>query len=217
MSVRPVAIPAGTEHHPQGIPTPLFGMVLFIASEVMFFGGFFGAYFDIRAGQKVWPPLPLHPLEYWLPWNHVSPLHGIATILTITLVTSSFTMNAGLAAIKRGDRRGLIRWLKVTLVLGVAFLSMQIYDYAHIGFGLFWIPFFLVGSILFELAGGLALLAGCKTRLGALALFLYLIMLQATKGGFSSEDHVGVEAATIYWHFVDIVWIGLFSTYYLLR
>ncbi|HYT30142.1 MAG TPA: heme-copper oxidase subunit III [Actinomycetota bacterium] len=208
MSVRPVAIPAGTEHRPQGIPTPLFGMVLFIASEVMFFGGFFGAYFDIRAGQKVWPPLPLHPLEYWLPWNHVSPLHGIATILTITLVSSSFTMNAGLAAIKRGDRRGLIRWLKVTLVLGVAFLSMQIYDYAHIGFGLrdgiFATLFFTMTGFHFaHVLGG--------------ALFLYLIMLQATKGGFSSEDHVGVEAATIYWHFVDIVWIGLFSTYYLLR
>jgi cytochrome c oxidase subunit 3 len=200
MSARPVAVPAGTDHKSQGIPTALFGMVLFIASEVMFFGGFFGAYFDLRAGQPVWPPAspPIEKLEIW----------PIAIILTIVLVSSSFTMNAAVSAIKRGDRRGLVRWLKVTLVLGGTFLALQIWDYAHIGFGLrdgiFATLFFTMTGFHFaHVMGG--------------ALFLYLLMLQASRGGFSAEDHVGVEAGAIYWHFVDIVWIGLFSTYYILR
>ncbi len=200
MSAEAHAIPAGGAHKQEGIPSALLGMVLFIASEALFFGGFFGAYFDLRAGQKVWPPAspPIEKLE----------IFPIAVLLTIVLVTSSFTMQAGLSAIKRGDRRGLVRWLKVTLILGATFLGMQIYDYAHIGFGLrdgvFATLFFTMTGFHFaHVMGG--------------ALFLYLLTLQASRGEFTAEDHVAVEAGTIYWHFVDVVWIGLFSTYYILR
>jgi cytochrome c oxidase subunit 3 len=200
VSATPATVVPAAERHQRGIPTALFGMVLFISSEVMFFGGFFGAYFDIRAGQKVWPPAtPAIPRLEIFP---------IATILTIVLVTSSFTMQAGLSAIKAGDRRGLIRWLKITLALGAIFLILQLYDYSQLGFGLrdgvFATLFYTMTGFHFaHVFGG--------------ALFLYLILLQSYRGEFSAEDHTGVEAATIYWHFVDAVWIGLFSTYYILR
>jgi cytochrome c oxidase subunit III len=196
------ATPATTSPtgHRQAIPLSLFGMVLFISSEVMFFGGFFGAYFDIRATNVVWPPAVPHiePLEIW----------PIATILTIVLVTSSFTMQAGLSSIKRGDNRGLIRWLQVTLGLGAIFLILQLYDYSQLRFGLrdnvFATLFYTMTGFHFaHVFGG--------------SLFLYLVMLQAYRGEFSVEDHTGVEAATIYWHFVDVVWICLFSTYYILK
>src|SRR5690242_11161918 len=124
MSASPATVPAAAAaHRPRGVPPALLGMILFIASEAMFFGGFFGAYFTIRAGQVVWPPAtPAIPHLETVP---------IATILTIVLVSSSFTMHAGLLAIGRGDRRGLVRWTTLTLILGFTFLALQIYDYAN--------------------------------------------------------------------------------------
>ena len=203
MSARPAAAsePVDLTHGHHGtVPTPLLGMILFIASEVMFFGGFFGAYFDLRAGAPVWPPATPHiePLEIW----------PIATILTVVLVSSSFTAHAGLLSIKRGDRRGLTRWLVVTLILGFTFLSLQIYDYAHLGFGLrdgiFATLFYTMTGFHFaHVLGG--------------ALFMYLLVLQSHRGIFTPEDHTAVTSGVIYWHFVDVVWIGLFSTYYLLK
>ena len=202
MSAQPAAAGAGIVEHEQhrGVPTALLGMILFISSEVMFFGGFFGAYFDIRAGQRFWPPETPHipELETW----------PIAVILTVLLVTSSFTAHAGLLSIKRGDRRGLLRWLVVTLTLGFSFLALQLFDYAELGFGLrdgiFATLFYTMTGFHFaHVFGG--------------GLFLYLVMLQAYRGEFSPDEHTGVEAATIYWHFVDVVWIGLFTTYYILK
>jgi cytochrome c oxidase subunit 3 len=200
MSARPAPPVAIEQERPRGVPTALMGMILFIASEVMFFGGFFGAYFDIRAGQKVWPPATPH-IEHLETWP-------IATILTILLVTSSFTAHAGLLSIKRGDRRGLLRWLTVTLILGSLFLLLQLYDYAELGFGLrdgiFATLFYTMTGFHFaHVLGG--------------ALFMYLLILQANRGVFTPEDHTAVTSGVIYWHFVDVVWIGLFSTYYLLR
>jgi cytochrome c oxidase subunit III len=202
MSAQPAPAGVAIAEHDQnrGVPTALLGMVLFISSEVMFFGGFFGAYFDIRAGQKVWPPAtPAIPHLETVP---------IAAILTVLLVTSSFTAHAGLLSIKRGDRRGLLRWLVVTLVLGFSFLALQLYDYAHLGFGLrdgiFATLFYTMTGFHFaHVLGG--------------ALFMYLLTLQAKNGAFTAEDHTAVTSGVIYWHFVDVVWIGLFSTYYLLR
>jgi cytochrome c oxidase subunit 3 len=201
VSARPASSVSVASHEQhRGVPAALLGMILFIASEVMFFGGFFGAYFDIRAGQKVWPPATpaIPPLE----------TVPIALTLTILLVTSSFTAHAGMMAIRRGDRRGLVRWLTVTLFLGVSFLMLQLYDYANLGFGLrdgiFATLFYTMTGFHFaHVLGG--------------ALFMYLITLQARNGAFTAEDHTAVTAGVLYWHFVDVVWIALFSTYYLLR
>src|SRR6266487_4876276 len=103
---------------PGGISSSLLGMVLFIASEVMFFGGLFGAYFTIRAAATTWPPQGAPELS----WKY-------AAVLTSVLVTSSVFMQLAVWAIRRGDQRWLVRWLAVTLVFGVVFLGMQGYDY----------------------------------------------------------------------------------------
>jgi cytochrome c oxidase subunit III len=186
--------------HRQDIPLSLFGMVLFISSEVMFFGGFFGAYFDIRASNSVWPPAVPHiePLEIW----------PIAVILTVVLVTSSFTMQAGLSSIKRGDNRGLIRWLQVTLALGAIFLTLQLYDYSQLGFG---INEGIFGTTFYTLTG----FHGAHVFGGTVG--LTILLARSLQGQFSGRNHIAVEAISIYWHFVDVVWIALFTTLYFLR
>src|SRR5918996_1442406 len=127
------AHPAGEEHvraqlaHGQsGMPTALLGMLLFIASEVMFFGGLFATYFNARASAVgEWGPPPPAPELEMLP---------IALPLTIILVSSSFTMQFGVWAIRRGDQRQLRMWVALTLLLGVSFLVGQLYDYTTLGF-----------------------------------------------------------------------------------
>ena len=184
-----------------GISSSLLGMVLFIASEVMFFGGLFGAYFTIRAAATTWPP-PGTP--------HLSALY--ATGLTTVLVTSSFCMQFGVFAIRRGDQRGLVRWLTVTLILGVIFLSMQGYDYYNLGVHEgFRLSSGVFGSLFYTLTGfhGAHVFGG--------AAFISIVLLRARNGQFTARYHDTVEMASYYWHFVDVIWIGLFSTIYLLK
>jgi cytochrome c oxidase subunit 3 len=176
-------------------------MVLFIASEVMFFGGLFGAYFTIRAAATAWPPQGAPELSA-----------GYAALLTTVLVTSSVFMQLAVWAIRRGDQRWLVRWLTVTLTLGVIFLGMQGYDYynlaTHEGFRLSSGVF---GSLFYTMTGfhGAHVFGG--------AAFISIVLLRARNGQFTARYHDTVEMASYYWHFVDVVWIGLFSTLYLLK
>ena len=190
------------EHQrPGGISSSLLGMVLFIASEVMFFGGLFGAYFTIRAAATTWPPQGTPELKVWY-----------AALLTSVLVTSSVFMQLAVWAIRRGDQRWLVRWLTVTLVLGAIFLGMQGYDYyslsVHDGFRLSSGVF---GSLFYTMTGfhGAHVFGG--------AAFMSIVLLRARSGQFTARYHDTVEMASYYWHFVDVVWIGLFSTLYLLK
>ena len=114
-------------HGGSGMPTALVGMLLFIASEVMFFAGLFATYFNARATSPgEWgPPAGAHELD--LP---------LAAVLTAILVASSFTMQFGVWAIRRGDIGKLRLWTAITLGLGVLFLSGQLYDYSVLGFGI---------------------------------------------------------------------------------
>lgn len=183
-----------------GMSTPLVGMLLFIASEVMFFGGLFAAYFNARASfVGEWgPPPPAHELEM-LP---------IALPLTLVLVASSFTMQFGVWAIRRGDQGALRRWTAVTLLLGVAFLIGQLYDYSILGFG---ISDGVFGTVFYTLTG----FHGAHVFGGALG--LTIILARTMQGQFSARNHVAVEAVSMYWHFVDVVWIALFTTLYILK
>ena len=185
------------EPRPEGMSMPLLGMVLFIASEVMFFGGLFAAYFNIRADATQWPPAGLEPLEAALP-----------AIFTGILVLSSVTMQMGVFAIRRGDAKALARWLVVTLALGVIFLCGQVYDYAHLHFT---IRDGVYGATFFTLTGfhGAHVFGG--------ALYLFIVLIRTLTGQFTRTHHAAVEGASMYWHFVDIVWIALFSTLYLVK
>jgi cytochrome c oxidase subunit 3 len=198
---------AGLAHdHRGGISNPILGMLLFICSEVMFFSGLFAAYFNVRATAVIWPPIVASDPALTERFNlHAEP--WFALVLTIILVLSSFTCQFGVWAIRRGDRTGFIRNFAVTLVLGVVFLIGQGYDYATLGFGLSDGVF---GTTFYTLTGfhGAHVFGG--------AVMLSVILYRGLAGQFSADHHDAVEATSLYWHFVDVVWIALFSTLYIL-
>ena len=179
------------------MPPAVVGMILFIASEVMFFGGLFTAYFSLRASEDVWPP-PGSPIPGLL-------LAGIATAV---LVASSITQHRAVAADEVPRAR---KWVAVTIALGVAFLGGQAWEWHQLsGEGLsiasssFGTSFFtLTGAHGLHVIGGLVMLAGAWLRLGR-------------KG--PDPDPAGrglLHAVTYYWHFVDVVWLVVFTALYL--
>lgn len=174
----------------------LLGVKLGILSEVMLFGALFAAYFVIRSESGGWPPAGHERPELLLP--------GINTLL---LVSSSVTMQWAVRAIGRGQVATMRRALRVTLLLGSIFIVVQGYEFANNGFGLSAGVF---GSTFYVLTGfhGAHVLAG----LG----FMAIVANRARHGLVSQERHTAVEAASYYWHFVDAVWLFLFSTLYVL-
>jgi cytochrome c oxidase subunit 3 len=185
-----------------GMDPALLGMMLFIASEVMFFAALFAAYFNARATLPVFPP---EGTEFLDPW-------GLPLIGTIVLLISSGTMQWGTSRIRVGDRTGLNRAVAVTLVLGIIFLSIQAYDYyvliTHDDFG---IDSGVYGTLFYTLTGfhGAHVLGG--------VIGLAVILSRGLAGQFTKKHHVAVEAVHYYWHFVDVVWILLFLTIYIIK
>jgi cytochrome c oxidase subunit 3 len=185
------------EERPQrGIDTTVVGVLLFIASETMFFSGLFAAYFNARATHPVWPPegIELEPF--------------LAAILTAVLVTSSVTMQIALRHIQRGDATGMRRWMTVTLVLGILFLLGQLYDYSTLGFT--W-KTGTYGAAFFTLTG----FHGAHVAGGVIAMGAMLV--RSLGQPFTARHHAAIEGVSAYWHFVDVIWILLFTTLYLLR
>ena len=176
------------------------GMFLFIASEAMLFGAFFTAYFFVRVVN------PLAPAE-WPPPPYEFPVF-VAAVNTAILVTSSFTIQFGINAIRRGDQRKLRMWVGLTLLLGVVFLLGQLYDYSTLGFG---IGDGIFGTTFYTLTG----FHGAHVFGGAVG--MTILFARASQGQFSAKNHVAVEAISIYWHFVDVVWIALYFTLYWLK
>jgi cytochrome c oxidase subunit 3 len=131
----------------------------------------------------------------------------VAGTLTAILVLSSVTMQLGIWAIRRGDRRAFLRATAVPLLLGVVFLVGQVWDYTQLEFGITDTAF---GSTFYTLTGfhGAHVLGG--------AVMLSVVLYRGLAGQFSARHHDAVEATSLYWHFVDVVWIALFSTLYLL-
>jgi cytochrome c oxidase subunit III len=201
--------PAETGHgHPghadTGMNTALLGMLLFIGSEVMFFAGLFAAYFNARAAAPQWPPDGMEGIiqpELFPIWT-----------ATIILVISSFTMQWGVWRIRKGDRRGLNRAVGVTLLLGIVFLVLQVYDYWHLldhyDFG---INSGIYGTLFYTMTG----FHGAHVFGGVIG--LAVIFGRGVAGQFSARNHIAVEAVSAYWHFVDVVWIALFFTLYFLH
>lgn len=187
-----------------------YGMIMFIASEVMFFVAWFWAFFDaslfpneaiqaarteVLGGQ--WPPQGIEVLD---------PLH-LPLFNTVTLLLSGTTVTWAHHALLHNDRKGLIWGLTLTVVLGVIFSYVQYYEYAHA-------PFAFGGSIYgstFYMATGFH---GAHVLIGTIFLAVCLIRLLA--GQMSAKKHFGLEAAAWYWHFVDVVWLGLFVFVYII-
>ena len=183
-------------HHSSRIDSQLLGILLFIISEAMLFGSFFTAYFFIRVvGDADWPAQGEE-----LP-------KVIAGINTAILVSSSFTVHYALHSIKRGNRLGMQVGLVTTFLLGSMFLLTQINEYAKAGFAISDGAF---ASVFYGLTG----LHGAHVFVGLT--LLAIMTVRAYRGHFSPEAHMGVECAGIYWHFVDVMWIIVWSTVYLL-
>jgi cytochrome c oxidase subunit III len=191
------------DHH--GPPAPHFssavdpqtlGMYLFIISEIMLFGAFFTAYFFIRVVQG----------DSWPSAGHDIPVL-IAGINTCILVSSSFTMHWALEGIKNNNHRALKAGLLTTFLLGLTFLCVQINEYFHLGWA---IHDDAQGTIFYGLTG----LHGAHVTVGLI--LLLFANIRAFKGHFSPEQHRGVEVPGIYWHFVDVMWIVVYTTVYIL-
>ena len=183
-------------HQSSRVDARTLGMFLFIASEIMLFGSFFTIYFFVRvAAGTAWPTPP-----YQLPVF-------VAGMNTIILVTSSFTMHWALQSIKRNNRRGLQAGLVLTILMGTAFLLTQFIEYAHVGFNTSDGAF---ASVFFGLTG----LHGAHVFVGLT--LLTIAAVRAFRGHYSPEHHHGVELPGIYWHFVDVMWIIVYATVYLI-
>ncbi len=183
-----------------------YGMILFIASEVMFFVAWFWAYFDAslfpalteaRAALTggVWPP---QGIETFDPWH-------LPLINTLILLTSGTTVTWAHHALRENDRKGLIWGLILTVILGLLFSALQAYEYAHAAFGF---SGHIYGATFFLATGfhGFHVIVG--------TIFLFICLLRALKGHFTEQEHFGFEAAAWYWHFVDVVWLFLFVAIY---
>ncbi len=189
-----------------------YGMIMFIASEVMFFVAWFWAFFDaslfsdeaIQASRValtggVWPPAGTKIFD---PWH-------LPLVNTLILLTSGTTVTWAHHALLNNDRQGLKWGLIATVALGALFTSVQAYEYAHAQFA------FsregegnIYGSTFFMATGfhGFHVLVG--------TIFLLVCLFRAMKGHFTPQQHFGFEAAAWYWHFVDVVWLFLFSCVY---
>ncbi len=205
MSAHAATIDGGGGHAHSGAPvsayhesllrSPTFlGMVMFLGSEAMLFGSFFTIFFYLRFTHSPWPPQGIHvPIE----------ATGVNTAI---LISSSFTMHAALISVRRNNRIGLVLGLGATLMLGITFLCLQMHEYLHLGWGPGTDAF---TSGFFALTG----LHGLHVFIGAT--LLTIAFVRSCRGHYSAGEHIGLEVTGLYWHFVDVVWILLYTIVYL--
>ena len=207
-----------------------YGMILFIASEVMFFVAWFWAYFDSalfpagvhelmnNTGHLVgltsrnevygghWPPAATETAAS-VPgfFKHTFDPWGLPLVNTLILLTSGCTVTWAHHALLKNDRRGLVIGLVLTVLLGIAFSICQAIEYSHAGFSYAGHSY---GSTFFMATG----FHGAHVIIGTM--FLTVCLIRAINGAFTPKQHFGFEAAAWYWHFVDVVWLFLFACIY---
>ena len=189
-----------------GFHTPIvqlglrYGMMLFIASEVMFFSAFFWAYFDSSLYPKeavgfVWPPANIRAFN---PFE-------LPLLNTLILLTSGVTVTWAHHALRENDRAGMLQGLGLTILLGITFTCVQAYEYTHAAFGfrqgIYPTTFFMATGF-----HGFHVIVG--------TIFLIVCWFRGYRGDFKPDHHFGFEAAAWYWHFVDVVWLFLFICIY---
>ncbi|WP_137151144.1 cytochrome c oxidase subunit 3 [Devosia sp. FKR38] len=185
-----------------------YGMMLFIASEVMVFFGFFWAYFDgffrlddveqyarVAATGGIWPPTGIELFD---------PFH-LPLFNTLLLLTSGTTVTWAHHALLENDREGLKWGLALTILLGAVFTCVQMIEYSEAGFSF---AGNMYGATFFMATG----LHGFHVLIGTI--FLAVCLIRALRGDFTPERHLGFEFAAWYWHFVDVVWLFLFASIY---
>jgi cytochrome c oxidase subunit 3 len=195
-------------------------MILFIASEVMFFVAWFWIFFEmalfhhhrtlssieeVRQAWATWPPKGVETVPAW----------NLPLVNTLTLLLSGTTVTWAHHALQQGDRKGAKIGLMLTVALGVLFTSIQAYEYHHIlehkyfyseeaaNAGLYGSSFFMATGF-----------HGFHVIIGTI--FLAICLMRVIRGGFTPQKHFGFEAAAWYWHFVDVVWLFLFAFIYVI-
>ena len=191
------AASADQQAQPTNFSSGLWAAILFVSSEAMFFAALFTTYFYLRGRIPEWEPV----------FGHKPDWTGLPLIITIILLSSSVTMQLAVWAVQNGQQLRAKLMLTLTLVMGFAFLGGQVYEYMNLGFlptdGIFAGVFFLLtGFHGAHVTGG--------------ALFILYCAVRTFKGQFGRQRHLALEAASIYWHFVDVVWVGLFTTIYVI-
>ncbi len=193
-----ISSPASRVQAPLGsrINPTMLGLWVFIATEALFFGMLIASYLYLRVRSGVWPPPGAPERDLLVP-----------LLNSIVLFSSGATMHGAHLAMRQGNTAVARGGILATIVLGAAFLGGQAYEYAHAGFGL---NSGLLGSTFFTLTGfhGAHVFAGL--------VFLLLIWMRAGRGVYRAEHHLGVEASSLYWHFVDAVWVVLLTILYLI-
>ncbi len=182
----------------------MMGMYIFLASEVMFFGSLFAMYFYLYGSHFQWPPPPpTTTSEFYVNWFPV-PL-----VNTIVLLSSGVTCHFAADAIAVDNRRRFFILQIATIILGLGFEFGQLYEFISAFARGLTLTANTFASAFFTMTGfhGAHVLGGL--------ILLTLILYRAARGQFSSQHHVGVAAVTLYWHFVDVVWIFLFGILYL--
>ncbi len=198
------AVDAPKPHHPvydydSGPPVDRgkFAIWLFLATEVMFFTGLIGSYVVIRTGAPTWPD-PSSRLAV-----------DLTAFNTFVLIVSSYFVVRSLQAIQKGNRGALLKWLGLAILFGSFFVGVQVYEYIHLvhegstpNVDLFWSTFYAMTGF-----HGMHVIVG--------VIWLICVWIAAARGKYSAENHVRVELAGLYWHFVDLVWVLLFTIVYL--
>ncbi len=179
----------------------LLGMLLFIISEVMVFGAFFTAYFFIRVVVEN---------AHWFPIDGVDLPVGVASVNTAILLSSSLTLHWAQTSIKNGNHTGLKVGMLLTFLLGATFLFVQVNEYIVLTGEGITPQSSAQGSVFFALTG----LHGAHVAVGLT--LLAIVTLRSFRGHYTPEEHDGVEVPGIYWHFVDIMWVVVFTTVYIL-
>ena len=176
------------------------GTIIWLASELMFFAGLFAMYFTARARSTVGWPMP--PTHLDLPY---------AAVFTIILVLSSVTCQFGVFAAEQGNVYGLRRWFTITFVMGLTFVLGQANEYRNLVEEGTRIDSTTYGSVFFLTTGFHALHV-----IGGLVAFIFLL-IRSTMGRFTPAQATAAIVVSYYWHFVDVVWIGLFAAIYLIQ
>jgi len=182
-----------------GVDNRKLAIWTFIASEVMFFTGLIVTYMVMR-GRSVSGPYPADVLSV-----------PVVAVNTFVLLASSFTMVTALSAIQQGDVGRMRRFLVATAVLGLIFLSGQAYEFTSLGLDGASLSGNLFGATFFTLTG----FHGMHVFVGVI--WIAFVLARAFRGGVTQDNHLAVELVGLYWHFVDIVWIIIFTVVYLLR